>query len=940
MGLTKQYLRYSSSAQFGVIGSTRCNVVFLKLRNTIGRYVASGAVEDINVWDSRTGEKVLVLQGDKFEVTWITACPDGERIAAGYSDGSIKIFNLITGEVTITFTGHRSAISCLAFDENGMLLASGSHDTDVVVWDLVAESGLYRLKGHKGIVTQCCFVKRKNMLITSSKDTYIKWWDLDTQHCFKTMVGHRAEVWAFLFTPDERRLITGSSDSELRVWNVELLGTEDPDIPPPTKETKKNDPDQDNNEDNIVEERQVICTKAGSLFRKGRDRVVSLNMTSDGRHIVCHGNDKMVEFYRLYNESEIEVKLKKKLKKAKKKKKKQEEEGKEVSDEEISIQRTVDDELAFIGSNTCAGKICSLDIVANTPAGDSVVVTLLRNNQIETISATTSAAKPEFTSLKKLCVPGHRSECQSLCFTSDGMAFLTASSETAKLWNRTSQQCVRTVSSAHTKCCAFVPGDRQSLLGTKDGTIEILDVASGVHLESISAHNGGVSSLALQPDQRGIASGGADKFVKFWEFDLISDDNYSTNTKRLSLAHTRSLELDDQVLTIEFSANKKLIAISLLDCSIKVFYVNTLKFFLSLYGHSLPPNTLSISSDSSLIVTGSSDRNVKIWGLDFGDCHRSLFAHDDDVSCVKFVPDTHLFFSCGKDGLIKQWDADKFLLIQVLRGHLGPVWAMSIGSDGDYLATCGRDRSLRLWQRTMEVVIPDEEREMEREEEDEKSFVKNQGTVIAGEVESSEVGMATKTTAESIKATERIMEAIELYREETLKEEEYNATIKTSDNRKPYISKHPILMANGNMSATRWVLKVLRKIKSSELEEALLVLPFSYVPDLLKLLNIFVSRGGEVELVCRCIFFLMRIHHGRITSNQMLVDVIDELRTNTDVKVREVRDTIGFNKAALNHIRRQIEEKNDVKFFSDATQQAKQKKKKRKRTAQRAILTL
>ena len=51
---------------------------------------------------------------------------------------------------------------------------------------------------------------------------------------------------------------------------------------------------------------------------------------------------------------------------------------------------------------------------------------------------------------------------------------------------------------------------------------------AGVHLESISAHNGGVSSLALQPDQRGIASGGADKFVKFWEFDLISDDNYST----------------------------------------------------------------------------------------------------------------------------------------------------------------------------------------------------------------------------------------------------------------------------------------------------------------------------------------------------------------------------------------------------------------------------
>ena len=57
--------------------------------------------------------------------------------------------------------------------------------------------------------------------------------------------------------------------------------------------------------------------------------------------------------------------------------------------------------------------------------------------------------------------------------------------------------------------------------------------------------------------------------------------------------------------------------------------MDSLKFFLSLYGHKLPALTLDISSDSTLIVTGSADKNVKIWGLDFGDCHKSIFAHDD-----------------------------------------------------------------------------------------------------------------------------------------------------------------------------------------------------------------------------------------------------------------------------------------------------------------------
>jgi len=53
--------------------------------------------------------------------------------------------------------------------------------------------------------------------------------------------------------------------------------------------------------------------------------------------------------------------------------------------------------------------------------------------------------------------------------------------------------------------------------------------------------------------------------------------------------------------------------------------VDTLKFFLSLYGHKLPVTAMDISSDSTLIATGSADRNLKFWGLDFGDCHRQCW---------------------------------------------------------------------------------------------------------------------------------------------------------------------------------------------------------------------------------------------------------------------------------------------------------------------------
>jgi len=54
------------------------------------------------------------------------------------------------------------------------------------------------------------------------------------------------------------------------------------------------------------------------------------------------------------------------------------------------------------------------------------------------------------------------------------------------------------------------------------------------------------------------------------------------------------------------------------------------------------------------------------------------------------------------------------------------------------------------------------------------------------------------------------------------------------------------------------------------------------------------------------------------------------------------QDRVGFNRAALDHIRRRFESRNDVTFFSDATQQRKEKaRKKRKREKlQRAVIAV
>ena len=43
--------------------------------------------------------------------------------------------------------------------------------------------------------------------------------------------------------------------------------------------------------------------------------------------------------------------------------------------------------------------------------------------------------------------------------------------------------------------------------------------------------------------------------------------------------------MTDEVLAVKYSPNGGFIAVALLDATVKIFYQDTLKFFLSLYGH-------------------------------------------------------------------------------------------------------------------------------------------------------------------------------------------------------------------------------------------------------------------------------------------------------------------------------------------------------------------
>lgn len=261
--------------------------------------------------------------------------------------------------------------------------------------------------------------------------------------------------------------------------------------------------------------------------------------------------------------------------------------------------------------------------------------------------------------------------------------------------------------------------------------------------------------------------------VGFREWELGQDEH---GVQRLYIKHTRTLKMSEDVLCVRLNPRGKIVATALLDSTIKVFFTDSLKFFLSLYGHKLPVLCMDISSDGSMLASGSADKNIKIWGLDFGDCHKSIFAHNDSVMQVQFVRKTHYLFSVGKDKTVKYWDCDKFEPLLTLDGHKAEVWALTVSNYGDFIVTGSHDRSIRRWERTEEPFFIDEEQERRLESMFEEGIDTDRGAagpdVEAGEEEVAG-GAAGRRNMETLSAADSLTEALEMIEMEEARKRQF-----------------------------------------------------------------------------------------------------------------------------------------------------------------------
>jgi len=161
-----------------------------------------------------------VLQGHESNIRSVSWSPDGQQLASGSSDNTIRIWDVTTGKLEKTLDGHTNWVNSVSWSPDGQQLASGSGDKTIRIWDVATWQLEKTLEGHTDPVVSVSWHRDGKQLASGSVDKTIRIWDVATGDSKKILGGHASSIRSVCWSPNGKQLASGSSGHSIRIWDV------------------------------------------------------------------------------------------------------------------------------------------------------------------------------------------------------------------------------------------------------------------------------------------------------------------------------------------------------------------------------------------------------------------------------------------------------------------------------------------------------------------------------------------------------------------------------------------------------------------------------------------------------------------------------------------------------------------------------------------------
>ncbi|MBD2312407.1 protein kinase [Desertifilum sp. FACHB-1129] len=185
-----------------------------------GQLVASGSWDGtIKLWKVANGQQFQTLKGHLNRVYTVAFHPEGQLMVSGSWDGTLRFWHVGTGKLKRTLREWSGKVRSVAVSPDGEYLAS-SAGKQVKLWDFSGGTEVFTLSGHLKDVNAIAWSPDGKMLATASADGTIKLWDMSSYQEFCTLQSHQKEVSAIAWGTDAEWLVSGSLDQTIKLWHI------------------------------------------------------------------------------------------------------------------------------------------------------------------------------------------------------------------------------------------------------------------------------------------------------------------------------------------------------------------------------------------------------------------------------------------------------------------------------------------------------------------------------------------------------------------------------------------------------------------------------------------------------------------------------------------------------------------------------------------------
>lgn len=245
----------------------------------------------------------------------------------------------------------------------------------------------------------------------------------------------------------------------------------------------------------------------------------------------------------------------------------------------------------------------------------------------------------------------------------------------------------------HVFALAYTPDGALGISGGNNGQIIVWNADTSVQVREMLGHHGSVSSLAISPDGKRVASGGGgnDNTIRFW--------NLSTGKAETAIAgHTAD------VGHVEFSPDGMYLASASLDGSIRIWDVGTHQTRSILRGNNGQIASAAFRPEGYELASSGRDGKIMIWDLVAGNDPRFLDELREWVPYVAASPDGRYAAwiinraNAKGEHFVQIFDTQAGKATEILQVQGGELRCLAFSPNGRWIAMGGLDRSIYLFE--------------------------------------------------------------------------------------------------------------------------------------------------------------------------------------------------------------------------------------------------